>query len=55
MPQTMLLFQAGTTRLVGIDYVVLALYFAVVFAIGWYHSRGERTAAGYFLACRDVP
>lgn len=54
MPQTMLLFQAGTTRLVGIDYVVLALYFAVVFAIGWYHSRGERTAAGYFLASRDV-
>jgi len=54
MPQTLLLFQAGTTRLVGIDYVVLALYFAVVFAIGWYHSRGERTAAGYFLASRDV-
>ncbi len=48
------LFQAGTTRLVTIDYIVLALYFAVVFAIGWYHSRGERTAAGYFLASRDV-
>ncbi|HQR33244.1 MAG TPA: sodium:solute symporter [Blastocatellia bacterium] len=48
------LFQTGTTRLVTIDYIVLALYFAVVFAIGWYHSRGERTAAGYFLASRDV-
>ena len=53
MPPIFLL-QAGTTRLVTIDYVVLVLYFAVVFAIGWYHSRGERTAAGYFLASRDV-
>lgn len=53
MPPSFLL-QAGTTRLVTIDYVVLVLYFAVVFAIGWYHSRGERTAAGYFLASRDV-
>lgn len=49
-----LLFQTGTARLGAIDYVVLALYFAVIFAIGWYHSRKERTTANYFLASRDV-
>ena len=48
------LLQTGTTRLVTIDYVVLALYFAVIFAIGWYHSRKERTTTDYFLASRDV-
>ncbi len=53
MPPIFLL-QAGTTRLVTIDYVVLALYFAVIFAIGWYHSRKERTTTDYFLASRDV-
>ena len=53
MPPTFLL-QTGTTRLVTIDYVVLALYFAVIFAIGWYHSRKERTTTDYFLASRDV-
>ncbi|MEK7831576.1 MAG: sodium:solute symporter [Acidobacteriota bacterium] len=42
------------TRLVTIDYVVLVLYFAVIFAIGWYHSRKERTTTDYFLASRDV-
>lgn len=43
-----------TARLVAIDYVVLALYFAVIFAIGWYFSRKERTTTDYFLASRDV-
>lgn len=43
-----------TARLVTIDYVVLALYFAVIFAIGWYFSRKERTTTDYFLASRDV-
>ncbi len=43
-----------TARLVTIDYVVLALYFAVIFAIGWYFSRRERTTTDYFLASRDV-
>ena len=50
MPPTFLL----QTQLVTIDYVVLALYFAVIFAIGWYHSRKERTTTDYFLASRDV-
>lgn len=54
MTPTFLLFQTTTTRLVTIDYVVLALYFAVIFAIGWHFSRRERTTTDYFLASRDV-
>ena len=53
MPLTLLL-QAGTARLVTIDYVVLALYFLIIFAIGWYFSRKERDTTDYFLAGRDV-
>jgi solute:Na+ symporter, SSS family len=49
-----LLLQAGTARLVTIDYVVLALYFIIIFAIGWYFSRKERNTTDYFLAGRDV-
>jgi solute:Na+ symporter, SSS family len=48
-----LLLQAAP-QLAAIDYVILALYFAAIFAIGWYFSRKERTTAGYFLAGRDV-
>jgi SSS family solute:Na+ symporter len=48
------LLQSGATRLATIDYVVLALYFLVIFAVGWYFSRRERTTTDYFLASRDV-
>ncbi len=41
-------------RLVAIDYAVLAAYFAIVFAIGFYHTRRGRSSADYFLAGRDV-
>lgn len=54
MPPSFPLFQSATAHLIAIDYVVLALYFAVIFAIGWYHSRKERTTTDYFLAGRDV-
>lgn len=53
----LLLFQSGAAavaRLVTIDYAVLVFYFAVIFAIGWYFSRRERTTTDYFLASRDV-
>jgi SSS family solute:Na+ symporter len=50
----LLLFQSATARLAPIDYVVLILYFAVIFAIGWYFARRERTTTDYFLASRDV-
>jgi SSS family solute:Na+ symporter len=36
------------------DLVIIAFYFAVVFAIGFYFSRKERTTADYFLASRNV-
>src|SRR5580765_7867955 len=36
------------------DLIILALYFCVVFAIGFYFSRKERTSVDYFLAGRNV-
>ena len=48
------LLQSSATRMATIDYAVLALYFLVIFAIGWYFSRKERTTTDYFLASRDV-
>jgi len=36
------------------DILIIALYFCVVFAIGFYFSRKERTSADYFLASRNV-
>lgn len=36
------------------DLVIIGLYFCVVFAIGFYFSRKERTSADYFLASRNV-
>ena len=50
----LLFAQSDVTRLVPLDYVVLALYFLVIFAIGWYFSRKERTTTDYFLASRNV-
>lgn len=51
----MLLFwQGGTAQLLGIDYAVLAIYFLIIFAIGYYFARRERTSTDYFLAGRDV-
>ncbi|HEY7914548.1 MAG TPA: sodium:solute symporter [Blastocatellia bacterium] len=54
MRDALLLLQGSPARLITLDYLVIALYFLAVFAIGYYHSRKERTAAGYFLASRDV-
>lgn len=36
------------------DVVIILLYFCLVFAIGFYFSRKERTSADYFLASRSV-
>ncbi len=49
-----LCFQAPTARLITIDYLVLVLYFLVIFGIGYYFARKERTSTDYFLASRDV-
>src|SRR5713101_5451420 len=40
--------------LTGVDITIIALYFVVIFAIGFYFARKERTSADYFLASRNV-
>src|SRR5437660_6109465 len=40
--------------LATVDVVIIAVYFLVVFAIGFYFSRKERTSEDYFLASRNV-
>jgi SSS family solute:Na+ symporter len=37
-----------------LDTVILATYFTIVFAIGFYHSRRERNISEYFLAGQNV-
>jgi SSS family solute:Na+ symporter len=38
----------------AVDIGIIALYFIVVFAIGFYFARRGRTSEDYFLASRDV-
>src|SRR5205807_7630862 len=40
--------------LATVDVVIIAVYFVLVFAIGFYFSRKERTSEDYFLAGRNV-
>ena len=40
--------------LTGIDIAIIAIYFVVIFAIGFYFARKERTSTDYFLASRNV-
>ena len=40
--------------LAPVDLAIIAVYFMVVFAIGFYFARKERTSTDYFLASRDV-
>jgi SSS family solute:Na+ symporter len=44
-----------THRTLGsLDVAIIAAYFVVVFAIGFYFSRKERTSTDYFLAGRNI-
>ena len=43
-----------TKSLTGIDIAIIAVYFVVIFAIGFYFARKERTSTDYFLASRNV-
>ena len=36
------------------DFVIIGVYFVVIFGIGMYFARKERTSADYFLASRNV-
>ncbi len=40
--------------LATLDLVIIGIYFAIVFGIGLYFSRRERTSEDYFLAGRDI-
>jgi solute:Na+ symporter, SSS family len=40
--------------LAAVDLVIIGLYFAVVFAIGFYFAMKERTSTDYFLASRNI-
>lgn len=38
-----------------IDITIVAVYFLIVFGIGFYFARGQKTTEDYFLAGRNVP
>jgi solute:Na+ symporter, SSS family len=40
--------------LAPVDLVIIGLYFALVFGIGFYFARRERTSEDYFLASRNI-
>jgi solute:Na+ symporter, SSS family len=40
--------------LTGVDVTIIVVYFIIIFAIGFYFARKERTSADYFLASRNV-
>jgi len=40
--------------LAPVDLAIIAIYFALVFGIGFYFARRERTSEDYFLASRNI-
>jgi solute:Na+ symporter, SSS family len=51
------IWQAGVAAhraIAPIDLAIIGVYFLVVFGIGFYFSRKERTSEEYFLAGRDI-
>ena len=38
----------------NLDNFIIVVYFVIVFAIAWYHSRGQRTARDYFLGGKEI-
>jgi solute:Na+ symporter, SSS family len=53
-----MLFASGITVthriLAPVDIAIIAVYFVMVFGIGFYFSRKERTSEDYFLAGRNI-
>jgi SSS family solute:Na+ symporter len=53
-----MLFASGITvthrTLAPVDLIIIGIYFVMVFGIGFYFSRKERTSEGYFLAGRNI-
>src|SRR4030088_3454312 len=40
--------------LAPVDIAIIAIYFVIIFGIGYYFSRKERTSEDYFLAGRNI-
>src|ERR1700730_12204173 len=40
--------------LAPIDLIIIAIYFVIIFGIGFYFSMKERTSEDYFLASRNI-
>jgi SSS family solute:Na+ symporter len=45
---------ASYRSLAPVDLAIIAVYFVIVFGIGFYFSRKERTSEDYFLASRNI-
>ena len=45
---------AGHRTVATLDLVIIGIYFAIIFGIGLYFARRERSSEQYFLAGRDV-
>jgi SSS family solute:Na+ symporter len=43
------------TNLTGVDYAIMAIYFAVVLGVGWILRRVMRTSTDFFLSGRSLP
>jgi SSS family solute:Na+ symporter len=43
------------TNLTGVDYAVMAIYFAAVLGVGWILRRVMRTSTDFFLSGRSLP
>src|SRR5438045_8152432 len=51
----MLQAQSVTHRtLAPVDLAIIGIYFVVIFGIGFYFSKKERTSEDYFLASRNI-
>jgi SSS family solute:Na+ symporter len=54
-PALALLANTATTQLTEIDWIVIAIYFAILLAVAWWVVRkGKDSAADYFLAGRNL-
>ena len=55
MPHPIAMLALGATRLTGIDWVVIALYFGILLCVAWWVvGKGKDSAADYFLAGRNL-
>src|SRR5579864_7933688 len=54
IPLAALTVHTRLVRLSGVDYVIVAFYFALVLAIGWYLKGQANTGEDFFMAGREM-